>query len=123
MLETAKVHGEFARGLVATGGIFFQAFGDDVLEGKGELRIELARRKRRAVQDGVEQAIAGKLGKRPPAGGHFVEDEAGGIEIGASVQFTAEKLLRSHVRKRAGERVAFELGLRNRSGKRHAKPR
>jgi len=121
VLEAAKVHGEFASGLVTKCGIFFQAFGDDVLECKGKLRIELARRKRRAVQDCVEQAVARKFGERALAGSHFVEDEAGGVEIGTSVEFTAEKLLRGHVRERASERVSFELGLRDRFGKRRAK--
>lgn len=121
-LEAMKISGEFAGGLIAVGGIFFEALGKDVLEFGGELWIEDARRNRRAVKDGVEEFAGGEFRERTLARGHLVEDETGGVEIGARVEIGAEELFRGHVGKGASERLRFELRLRDGFGKRHAEP-
>jgi len=111
-----KVNGQFPSGLIALRGILFKTLGDNTFEFEGQLWIELAQRNRRAMEYGVEQQTTGEFDERALARSHFIENEAGGVKISASIEFPAQKLFGSHVGKRSGYGVRFELRLRGRFG-------
>jgi len=102
-LQAPKINGEFLCGLIAVGRILFETLGEDMFELEGQLRIELTRRNGRAMEYGVEQFAAREFSERTLTGGHFVEDEAGGVEISATIKIAAKELFRSHIGKRADD--------------------
>jgi len=59
------------------------------------------------MEYGVEQFTAGEFSEWALTCSHFVEDEAGGVEISATIKVAAKELLRSHIGKRAGDCVRF----------------
>ena len=66
-------------------------------EWRGEIGIEANRRDGSAVQDGFEDDAAGVAAKRERPRRHFVEDDAEGKEVAASVEIFAADLLGRHV--------------------------
>jgi hypothetical protein len=83
--------------LAAEIGIFFEGFVDQFFESRWEIGVEADRRYGGTVEDAVEDNTAGIAAKWESAGGHFVEDDAEGEEIGAGVEFPAADLFGGHI--------------------------
>ena len=93
--------------------VFLDRLGDDVLEVGVQIGIETNGERGRAIQDGIEDDARGLAAKRQDAGGHFVQHNAKGKEIGALIERFATHLFRRHIghgaqcRPRTGEQVFF----------------
>jgi hypothetical protein len=75
LLEALEVHEQLRRGLVAKARVLVHRLRDHRLEARGDLRLRLARRLRRLVQDRVHERRAAALPARPLAGGQLVEED------------------------------------------------
>jgi hypothetical protein len=78
-----------------------QALEDDLLKARRNIRIKLARRCRRLVQDISCQSRGSATFKRTPARDHFVQHRADGPDVAARVCSFATQLLGRHIRQRA----------------------
>ena len=99
--EALQIGAHFRGGLIAEVAILIESFLEDFLELFGYFRIEAYGRNRRAVHDGVKDDSGSVAAKGQLPGGHFVEYDAKGKEIGARVQFLAANLFGRHVSDRA----------------------
>ena len=76
---------QLAGALVAEGWIFVHGLADDGFEFRRNFGIERPDRSRLTVQDRIEQRGDGSLMMRTFAGGHFVQDDAARVQVGAAV--------------------------------------
>ena len=107
--EAFKVGAQFSGRLAAHVTIFFKSFIDDFLELGRKLRHQAHSGCGLAIQDRVGHHRGSFSAERQEAGGHFVEHDAEGKKIGATVEFFAPQLFWRHVshgangRARAGQ--------------------
>src|ERR1700730_3852779 len=87
--------------LVAELAVFLDGFVDDFFELWWDFGIEAGDRCGRTIENAIGDYAGGVAGKGGATGGHFVEDEAEGEEVGARVEFFATDLLGRHERDRA----------------------
>ena len=107
--EIAYVFGEIPGRRVTLRGPLRQGLQADALQRPGDPVVHLAGRLGFDGDDLLQQ-FRHRLGAEgPPAAQHFVEDDAEAEDVGAAVHpvALAAGLLRTHVRRRAGEADAF----------------
>ncbi len=104
-LQTLQVGFEFRGGLAAEVEVLLQRLIDNLLEFEGKLVIQLHRRFRRLVKNGIEDRRRRGSFKRQLACGHFIQDRSEGKHVGAGVEFFSEGLLGRHVGHRAERRA------------------
>ena len=95
--QIAKFVADVARGLHAMARIFFEAAADDAREVGGEIGARVGDGGRIVAQDRGDQFGGGVAGEGAAAGGHFVEDDAEGEDVGAMVERAAGDLFGRHV--------------------------
>ena len=83
--------------LIAEVAIFLEAFADDFFELEREFGIEAERRGRFAAENFFEDDAGGFAREWQLAGGHFVEHDGEGEEIGARVEIFTANLFGRHV--------------------------
>ena len=110
--KLSKRHGaqgveELARAAVAALRLLRQRAAERHVDGHRQLGFEGGGGRRRRVQDLAHQ-VAALAGERTPAAEHLVDDDPGGVDVGALGHDLARQLLRRLVRRRAG------VGLRAR---------
>jgi len=106
-----EVNAQLFRGVVAARGIFLETFENDAFEFRGDALVAYPGRDGRLVEDGVDEASGQGVVKRALAGGHFVENGAERVDIGARVGLLAFQLFGGHIRERAGSgRSSGEAG-------------
>ena len=121
-LQPLQVGAHVGGGLVAQAWVLLQRLVDQVFQLGRNLRIEPHRRDRRFVQDGIEHRCAGVAAKRQCARQHLVENRAEGKQVGAHVQFLAQRLLGRHVGRRTHRRArAGQVLRRHRQGRRSSR--
>ena len=96
--QLAQVLPHVARRLVAEGRRLLQRARHDRVERLRHHGIQRRRRRRRLVQDLVDDLGRRRPGKRHPAGRQLVEHDAEREQVGAMIDAASERLLRRHVR-------------------------
>jgi hypothetical protein len=96
-LQVLEVAPEVARRLVAVLGSLLERALDHPRERLRDVVAQLAGRARRVLQDRGQDGQVGVAAERPLPGGHLVEDDAEGEDVGAVVDGQALGLLRRHV--------------------------
>ncbi len=95
--QALKVGADVGGVLIAEVAIFLEALADDFFESGREIGIEAKRRDGSSIEDFFEDDAGGFAVEGKLAGGHFVEDDGEGEEIGASVEIFGADLFGGHV--------------------------
>src|SRR5216684_3042189 len=88
----------FGSALAAQLAILFQGLAKNFFKFRGETAFQLSRRHGSLIQDSVKNSSrSGALERRDPRS-HLIKHDAEGEQVGAVIEFLAERLLRRHVR-------------------------
>ena len=96
--QTLQVSAHLCGALIAQVAVLFHGFLDDLLELRGNGGIQTNCCSRIFVKDFVEDRAGALAFERKESGGHLVEYDTEGKEIGARIELLAEDLFGRHVR-------------------------
>src|SRR6266478_5078278 len=83
----------FGSALAAQLAILFQGLADHLFQFRGQAAFQLSWWHRSLIQDGAKNGGRSGALKRRGSGSHFVENDAEGEQVGAGIEFLAERLL------------------------------
>ena len=119
--QPLQIDRQFFRRLITAIGILVECLKNNAFQSGRNAAIVRTRRRRRPLQNCSDQLRSRSVGEKVLAGGHFVEDRAGGVDISAHVRRLAPELFGSHVRTSSADLLAlgksgcecdFTFGLR-----------
>ncbi len=91
--QTLEIGINFRGALAAQLAILFQGLTDHLFQFSGQAAFQLSWRHRSLIQDGAKNGGRSGALKRRGSGSHFVENDAEGEQVGAGIEFLAERLL------------------------------
>ena len=116
--QPTKIDDQIAHRLIAVGGILLERLLDDAAQLQRHI---VAKRRRRVVEDGVDDVQVRLTRERPPAGQHLVQDDAEGEHVTSGIEAPPLRLLRrqivdrpendSHTTWRPGHRLRLAAGV------------
>jgi len=100
-LEALEISAQLGGGLATDVAIFFEAFEDDLFEFGGDFVMYAGRRNGSAIEDVAEDDPGSFAAKGSDTGGHFVQHDTEGKEVGTRIERFAADLFRGHISDRA----------------------
>ena len=104
-LQPLQIVAQFRGGWISQRAILFQKLADDPFQLGRDLRIPLANRLGRLIQESVEDNRGRRAVKRPRPRHHFVQNHAERPQVAARIHCLAARLFRRHVGDRAHGRA------------------